>query len=133
MKIHSIWEPRLPLELHQDERGRIADVFYNDSVQHVTMVESLAKAIRGNHYHRETVQYMLIVRGELEYWWKPLDSDAAAQMVVARVGDLIETPANEIHALRITKDNAFIVFTTGKRGGKDYEQDTVRVKEPIIK
>ena len=32
-------------------------------------------------------------------------------------GDLVETPPNEMHALKIGK-NEFIVFTMGKRGGR---------------
>ena len=45
--------------------------------------------------------------------------------------DLISTPPFEIHALKISKENHFIVFASGMRGGKDYESDTFRV-DPII-
>ena len=45
---------------------------------------------------------------------------------------MISTPPFEIHALRITKKNEFIVFSQGLRGGKDYEKDTFRV-DNIIK
>ena len=53
-------------------------------------------------------------------------------MVHLKKGDLVSTPPFEIHTLKIGKDgNSFIVFSTGLRGGKDYESDTYRV-EPII-
>ena len=40
-------------------------------------------------------------------------------MKLLKVGDLVETPPNEMHALKIGKNgNEFIVFTVGKRGGK---------------
>jgi len=75
---------------------------------------------------------MLMTKGSLEYWYKPVGSNEPAQMVVARVGDLVTTPPNEIHALVITDEgNQFIVFSEGKRGGKDYESDTFRTDSII--
>jgi len=63
----------------------------------------------------------------------PIKSKAKAKMKVLKVGDLVETPPNELHALKIGKNgNEFIVFTIGKRGGKDYEADTFRFQPTII-
>jgi quercetin dioxygenase-like cupin family protein len=46
-----------------------------------------------------------------------------------KVGDLIITPPNEIHAMRTLKKNCeFLVFAKGSRGAKDYEKDTYRIK-----
>ena len=76
---------------------------------------------------------MYITKGSLEYWYKPLKSKSKAKKLL-RVGDLVETPPNEMHALKIgKKGNQFIVFTIGKRGGKDYENDTYRFKPSLIK
>ncbi|MDA9187270.1 hypothetical protein N9O39_04270, partial [Candidatus Pelagibacter sp.] len=56
------------------------------------------------------------------------------KMKLLKVGDLVETPPNEMHALKIGKNgNEFIVFTIGKRGGKDYENDTFRFQPSLIK
>ena len=75
-----------------------------------------------------------MTQGSMEYWYKPLKSKAKAKMKVLRVGDLVETPPNEMHALKIGKNgNEFIVFTIGKRGGKDYEADTFRFQPTIIR
>jgi hypothetical protein len=72
---------------------------------------------------------MLITKGSLEYWYKPLGSDSDPLMVIANVGDLVTTPPNELHALVIRDDgNEFIVFSEGVRGGCDYEADTFRVE-----
>lgn len=127
MKKKNIWnEVESPLELHEDDRGMIVDIFYNQEINHVAVIDSFAEVDRGDHYHKHTTQHILITKGELEYWYKDLTSDKSASYVVARVGDLITTPPLEIHALRITKANQFIVFSHGMRGGKDYESDTYR-------
>ena len=120
------------LELHADDRGYIVDLFYNDDINHVAKIVSVPNAIRGNHYHKETTQHMLITKGYLEYWYKPVNSNEPAKMVLAEEGDIISTGPYEIHALKIgPMGNEFIVFSQGLRGGKDYELDTFRVENII--
>lgn len=133
MKIRNIWKNvQEPLEMHTDDRGSIVDLFYNEDINHVATVTSEPNVIRGNHYHKETTQHMLMTKGSLEYWYKNVDSDEPSKMVVANEGDLVSTGPNEIHALRIgPKGNEFVVFSQGKRGGKDYESDTFRVDNII--
>ena len=58
--------------------------------------------------------------------------DQEPKFLVANENDLITTPPLEIHALKIDQENHFIVFASGLRGGKDYENDTFRV-DPIVK
>ena len=123
-----------PLEMHEDKRGKIADIFYDDNIEHAAIVDSEPNVLRGNHYHKFSTQHMLMTRGSLEYWWKPVDSDEPAQMVVAKIGDIVSTPPNEIHALVIREDgNQFVVFSEGVRGGMDYESDSFRVDSIVPK
>tara|TARA_R110000765_G_scaffold169394_1_gene274400 strand:+ start:951 stop:1355 length:405 start_codon:yes stop_codon:yes gene_type:complete len=133
MKIRNIWKNvQEPLEIHTDDRGSIVDLFYDEDINHVATVTSEPNVIRGNHYHKETTQHMLMTKGSLEYWYKNVDSDDPSKMVIANEGDLVSTGPNEIHALRIgPKGNEFVVFSQGKRGGKDYESDTFRVDNII--
>ncbi|MGA8259276.1 MAG: hypothetical protein WB783_03600 [Arenicellales bacterium] len=120
------------LESHVDDRGRIADVFYRRNVNHVALIESRGGAVRGNHYHKATIQHVLITKGSLEYWYKSVGSHGAAKCEVLGVADVVSTPPNEIHAMRMLEDTQFIVFSEGNRGGKDYESDTFRVSVSII-
>ena len=133
MKQKNIWDtPEAPIEMHTDDRGDITDIFYKSNIHHVAVVRSNKGAVRGNHYHKETTQYMLITKGALEYWHKPLESEGEAECILLQQGDFVETPPNEIHALNIVEDNEFVVFTTGLRGGQDYEADTFRIDGNII-
>lgn len=133
MKKRNIWHDcKSPLEIHKDIRGIIADVFYKARIEHVAMIATNAGSIRGDHFHKETDQFMLITKGSLEYWFKPLNSKEPVKCVVLKEGDLVETPKNEVHALRMVENCEFIAFTIGVRGGKDYEKDTIRVSPSII-
>jgi mannose-6-phosphate isomerase-like protein (cupin superfamily) len=116
------------LERHTDDRGVIADIFYNTQIHHVAVVNTKPHSLRGNHYHKESTQHMLMTKGRMEYWYKPVGSTEPSQMVMVEVGDLVSTPPGEIHALRYLDDaeSEFIVFSEGPRGGADYETDTFR-------
>ena len=117
----------------KDKRGSISDIFYNTSIQHVTIIKSKPNVLRGDHYHKKTTQWMVMIKGSMEYWYKKLNSKTKPKMKILKVGDLVETPPNEMHALKIRKDgNEFVVFTVGKRGGKDYESDTYRFYPSLI-
>tara|TARA_R100000152_G_C6775129_1_gene203340 strand:- start:929 stop:1333 length:405 start_codon:yes stop_codon:yes gene_type:complete len=134
MKSKNIWnDVEGPLELHEDDRGTIVDIFYKSNIEHAAVIKSKKGSIRGNHYHLYTTQHMLITKGSLEYWYKPLNSKEESKVLLMKEGDFVTTPPSEIHALKILEDNEFVVFTTGLRGGKDYEEDTVRLNETIIR
>lgn len=118
----------------KDKRGNIADIFYNHPIDHVAIINSKKGALRGDHYHKVTTQHMFMVKGSLRYYFRNLNqSDDEVKSVVVREGEMVTTPPLEVHALEILENNQFIVFSEGKRGGKDYESDTFRVKPSLIK
>ena len=134
MKKRNIWKNvKAPLQLIKEKRGNIVDIFYKENINHVAVINSKKGAQRGDHYHKKTTQHMLITKGALEYWHKPLKSRSPATYELLHEGDLVSTPPLEVHALYIVSDNQFIVFSEGKRGGRDYESDTFRVSPSIIK
>lgn len=128
MRVINIYSKNDGLEIHRDDRGVIADVFYGANLNHVAIIDSQPGAIRGNHYHAVSTQHMLITKGSLEYWYLDKDLSGIGSVHLAVVGDLITSPPNEVHALRITSSGCeFLAFTSGPRGGSDYESDTFRV------
>ena len=108
-----------------DARGCISDILYSDVIHHVAIIESKAGSLRGNHYHKETTQYIYMNRGYLRYWYSNLDGGDIKSILVEE-GALVETPPNDVHALECPVDRTFTVFSRGIRGGQDYEADTYR-------
>jgi dTDP-4-dehydrorhamnose 3,5-epimerase-like enzyme len=110
-----------------DERGQISDIFYKASLEHVAVIESKKGGlIRGNHYHKLTTQHIFITKGSLRYWYQPVDKTQPVKSVVLKEYEVVSTPPMEVHALEILEPNQFIVFSSGLRGGTDYEADTFR-------
>jgi len=81
--------------------------------------------VRGNHYHKLSIHYDYVLKGQLEVFRKlpygPL------KKTVANANDLLFTGMNERHALRALEDSEIMVFTRGPRGGRNYEVDTYRL------
>jgi len=115
---------------HTDARGSIADIMYKEPVDHIAVISSKKGAVRANHYHKETVQWIYLQSGSLESVTRREGEEPAT--LVMEPGDLICTEAGEHHAMRALEDSLFFVFTRGPRGGEDYESDTFRLDTPLI-
>jgi|SRR3989344_8228077 len=117
-----------------DSRGNISDIFYNHKIDHVAVINSKKGALRGDHYHKLTTQHMYMTKGSLKYFYKQVgEQNNKIKSVIVKQGEMVTTPPFEVHALDILENNQFIVFSEGKRGGKDYESDTYRTKPTLIK
>lgn len=114
----------------EDDRGYIQDILINESIEHVTYIFTKKGVVRGNHYHKETIQYTYIMEGKVEYHFSTENGDQG--MVEMSKGDLTKTPVNERHAIRTIEDTKMMIFTCGPRGGCNYEKDTFRLTTPIV-
>lgn len=115
---------------HIDKRGEMSyvldDVAHIKSVLYITCKKG---SIRANHYHKNDMHYSYMIKGEMEYYYRDLNSENnKLYKVVVREGDIVRTPPMIVHAMRFTKDSSFIALTTESRNQVKYERDTVRVK-----
>lgn len=111
----------------EDKRGKIIDILENEIIEYITLISSKKGTIRGNHYHKESVQYTFVLKGSLKLLTQT--SGEKIEMRVIKPGDLVFTPPMEKHALIALEDSEILVLTRGPRGGENYEKDTFRLKE----
>jgi quercetin dioxygenase-like cupin family protein len=114
-----------------DERGAITDLIENEVINAITLITFKKGAVRANHYHKDTVQWNYLISGKVLIRTKEGEGSAVDSIMTA--GDFIVTPAKEQHAIQALEDSTLMVFTRGPRGGKEYEVDTFRDKDPLIK
>jgi quercetin dioxygenase-like cupin family protein len=112
---------------HEDARGVIQDLL--GSVDAVTEIFTKQGCTRGNHIHRETVQYTYICWGELLVAW--LEDDGKHEKTYGP-GSLITESAGVPHAWKALRDTQVLVLTRGPRSGAAYETDTHRLEVPIL-
>ena len=49
----------------KDKRGFILDIFVGKPKDHCTLVSFETNSVRGNHFHKKSVQYSFILEGKL--------------------------------------------------------------------
>ena len=114
----------------EDERGKITDILENESIDSATIITSKKGAIRGNHYHKESVQYTFVLKGSLKVFTQV--SRRKIESVTIKAGELMLTPPLEKHALLAEEDSELLVLTRGPRSGKNYETDTYRLTKSLV-
>ena len=108
-----------------DERGIITDILQHTPVDSVTVITCVRGAVRGNHYHQESVQYCYVLSGRVRAFAQQPAQEVEVCYLTA--GDLLTTPPMERHAFEALDDSVLLVVTRGPRGGESYEDDTIRV------
>jgi mannose-6-phosphate isomerase-like protein (cupin superfamily) len=86
-----------------DERGGFLGIT-QESWAEINFIETGAKQVRGNHYHKETRELFFIVSGEIEIVIDDLISGKHLEMSVSK-GDIFIIEPYELHTFR-TKTEA---------------------------
>jgi quercetin dioxygenase-like cupin family protein len=112
------------MEPFRDERGTIEDLCGGDSV-YVTRILTKKGAVRGNHVHKQTTQWTMVIKGKLH-----MATSISADFELGP-GEVVIFRPGVAHAWRARKDTDCLVFTKGPRG-EDYESDTFKLDEPLL-
>lgn len=114
---------------HKDERGAIMDLVEGAEINAVTFISFKKGAVRGNHYHKRTMQWNYVLRGKIRMVTQ-VGNEIAEETILEQGGFAVTEPM-EKHALVGLEDSEMLVFTQGPRGGKEYESDTFRLEIPL--
>jgi len=115
---------------HRDSRGSIIDLLEKKNINAITLITQKKGKIRGNHFHKKTIQWNYLLKGKIQLVAKK--RNASIKKIILSKGNLVVTSTNESHAIKALKDSEYLVFTQGPRGGKEYETDTFRLLKPLI-
>jgi quercetin dioxygenase-like cupin family protein len=103
----------------------------NVAFNSLTIITSRKGTVRGNHYHKATTQYTYIVKGTCRYYsQKP---GGPVEQAIVRKGDFLVSPPLESHAVEALEDVVLLAFCQGPRAGSQYETDTFRLEEPLVR
>ena len=114
-----------------DHRGVIIDLIEKKKINAITYITQKKGKIRGNHFHKKTIQWNYLLSGKIKIITKI--KNKPIKRIVLKKGDLVVTKIKESHAILAIKNSEYLVFTQGPRGGKEYENDTFRLSKPLIK
>jgi quercetin dioxygenase-like cupin family protein len=112
-----------------DRRGAITDILTHESVDAVTIITCRKGSVRGNHYHKKTIQYTYVVSGRMKYLTSRPGRRASAR--VLKAGHLVVSPPGENHTFQALSDSVILSLSSGPRRGFDFEKDTFRLPKPL--
>tara|TARA_B100000959_G_scaffold282029_1_gene347554 strand:- start:16 stop:438 length:423 start_codon:yes stop_codon:yes gene_type:complete len=108
----------------KDPRGSILSIV-DEKVKNVSIITSLPRTIRSNHYHKKDWHYMYVLEGVMEYFFV---SENKTFFMKIKKGDNVFTPPKELHATYFPVKTILLVSSKNSRDKKTYEQDTIREK-----
>ena len=111
-----------------DDRGTITDLLVTPDYS-ITQVTFTPGAVRGNHYHEQTVQYDFVLKGTIKC---VTSLNGEKKEVTLHQGDTLIHPANQAHAYTTTEASELLSICYGIRKGDDYEKDVIRLETPLI-
>ena len=114
----------------EDNRGAIRDILVKEKIDFVTIIFNKKNSVRGNHYHKKTVQYLYVLEGSVLVASKFEGKEIEKKVLTE--GDLLLNEPFEWHAIKSIEDSKLLILTRGLRGGNDYDADTFKIDEPIL-
>ena len=110
-----------------DARGVIQNLVEAD-MRMAVVITSKKGAVRANHYHKTYWHYCYVLSGSIEYFHRPVGSQAAPEWMLIQTGQLFFTPPMVEHAMRFPEDTVFLTLSRNARDHASYESDLVRVQ-----
>ncbi|OGY97951.1 MAG: hypothetical protein A2855_01635 [Candidatus Liptonbacteria bacterium RIFCSPHIGHO2_01_FULL_57_28] len=114
----------------EDARGYIRDIIVAKEVDSVSLITCAPGSVRGNHFHKQTVQYTYILSGRMTYATQKPGQSVETKEVVE--GDLTANPPLESHAFKAIEPSVILQLSKGPRQGDNYENDTFRLETPLL-
>ena len=115
-----------PKVISKDKRGIFYDIC-NVDFKNVSIITSKKNTIRSNHYHLKDAHYIYILEGKMKYYYSKINH-IKIKTKILNPGDIVFTPALEIHTTEFLQNSKILVISMHKRSKRFYESDTVRYK-----
>lgn len=109
-----------------DERGMIQNLVHHP-LGSAVLITSKAGSIRAEHWHKEDFHYCYVIKGELIYSERPLNSEDEPTVTTISAGQLFYTGPRVEHSMYFTMDTIFLTLGGLSRTHEDYENDLVRL------
>ncbi len=113
-----------PKIIFNDSRGKFLDL-HNSNSKNVSIITSRKNSIRSNHYHLKDSHYIYILKGKMEYYYSNIKNIKIKKKIV-KEGEIVFTPALEIHATKFLENSILVVISMHKRSKKFYSKDTIK-------
>lgn len=110
-----------------DDRGSIQPLV-EMMMRSAALIDSKAGALRANHYHKTDWHFCYVVKGAIEYYYRPYGDKGEPKKLLVPEGKMVFTPPMVEHAMKFPERSQFFVLSRNPRDHQSYEQDVIRVE-----
>jgi quercetin dioxygenase-like cupin family protein len=126
------WDPRqnpkITLEKpHEDNRGMILPLV-DETMRSAVLITSKKGTVRANHYHHTDWHYCYVLKGSIDYYYRPAKTEEKPEVVRITKGEMFFTPPQVDHAMVFVEDTDFVCFGKNPRDQASYESDITRIE-----
>lgn len=119
---------------YNDKRGSLKKVLkksgldLSETVEEVYVLYTEKGCVRGNHYHKQNIEYFCVIKGTATIALKPADSKNMELLKISCNDNLvIKVPAYVAHAFRNDEDEQLIILAIGLRQYDEGDKDTYSI------
>ena len=112
---------------HADARGAILPLV-DETMRSAVLIRSQGGSVRANHYHRTDWHYCYVLKGAVDYYYRPAGHSGKPAHCRVEAGQMFFTPALVEHAMVFPVDTEFLCLGGNPRDQASYEADVVRVQ-----
>jgi dTDP-4-dehydrorhamnose reductase len=96
-----------PYFYHNDQRGKIVGIFQGLKWEEINCIESSRGSVRGNHYHKETLEGIFVIDGAIKVTFIDMARNSKRSFVGKKGATFIINP-NILHAFEMLEDSKWI-------------------------
>jgi dTDP-4-dehydrorhamnose 3,5-epimerase len=121
----------IAIQPFKDKRGCLKKVIMksqlkeNEQIEEAYLLYSEKGSVRGNHYHKKTLEYFVIVSGIAKVALMNLESKRFEEINISSSDNLIlKVPPNVVHAFKNVEDLPLIMLAISTREYNKLDTDT---------
>jgi dTDP-4-dehydrorhamnose 3,5-epimerase len=130
------WYELIHIQPFEDMRGSlkkllmISQLKEDEKIEEVYVLISNQGSVRGNHYHKETLEYFYVIKGKAKVALKNLDTGAFEEMILSSSDNVtLKVPPYVVHAFKNEEEEPFIMLAISS---KEYNKDDTDTFPMII-
>lgn len=115
----------------EDERGELKKVFTkkmlctNESIEEIYILYTKGNCIRGNHYHKKSVEFFSVIKGTVTIALRDLETGITDVFRVSSEDNIvIRVPENTVHGFRNDEEDELVILAAASRQYELGDTDT---------
>ncbi|AGK53556.1 polysaccharide biosynthesis C-terminal domain-containing protein [Bacillus sp. 1NLA3E] len=119
----------------EDKRGSLKKILMksqlkeNDQIEEAYLLYSEQGSVRGNHYHKKTLEYFVIVSGKAKVAMRNLDTGTFEEIYISSSDNFIlKVLPNVVHAFKNEEELPLIMLAISTKEYNKFDTDTFKME-----